>query len=71
MLSTIHPSDAGFIALEQSMGLGDGLGVALHEIFRDSNKIHSVLNSMIELGLGYLKLGLMSMNLIKNPFQIL
>ena len=38
MLSTIHPSDAGFIALEQSMGLGDGLGVALHEIFRDSKE---------------------------------
>ena len=32
----MHPSDAGFIALEQSIGLRDGLGVALHKIFRDS-----------------------------------
>lgn len=39
------------------------------EIFKDSNKVYSVLNSMIELGLGYLKLGQMSMNLSGGEAQ--
>lgn len=38
-------------------------------IFEDSKKIHSVLSSMIELGLGYLKLGQMSMNLSGGEAQ--
>lgn len=39
------------------------------EIFKDVKKVHSVLNSMIELGLGYLKLGQMSMNLSGGEAQ--
>ena len=38
-------------------------------IFEDSKKIFSVLNSMIELGLGYLTLGQMSMNLSGGEAQ--
>jgi excinuclease ABC subunit A len=39
------------------------------DIFRDSKKVFSVLNSMIKLGLGYLKLGQMSMNLSGGEAQ--
>lgn len=39
------------------------------DIFKDSKKIYSVLSSMIELGLGYLKLGQMSMNLSGGEAQ--
>lgn len=39
------------------------------EVFHDSNKIYSILSSMIELGLGYLKLGQMSMNLSGGEAQ--
>lgn len=39
------------------------------EIFRDTKKVYSVLNSMIELGLGYLTLGQMSMNLSGGEAQ--
>lgn len=39
------------------------------ELFEDSKKIHSVLSSMIELGLGYLTLGQMSMNLSGGEAQ--
>lgn len=39
------------------------------EIFKDTSKIYSVLTSMIELGLGYLKLGQMSMNLSGGEAQ--
>ena len=39
------------------------------EIFSENKKIHSVLTSMIELGLGYLKLGQMSMNLSGGEAQ--
>ena len=39
------------------------------DVFRDSNKIFTVLTSMIELGLGYLKLGQMSMNLSGGEAQ--
>lgn len=39
------------------------------EIFKDTNKVYSVLSSMIELGLGYLKLGQMSMNLSGGEAQ--
>lgn len=35
----------------------------LIKVFEETNKIYSVLNSMIDLGLGYLNLGQMSMNL--------
>lgn len=38
-------------------------------IFQDVREIHSVLSSMIELGLGYLKLGQMSMNLSGGEAQ--
>ena len=38
-------------------------------IFKDTNKVYSVLSSMIELGLGYLKLGQMSMNLSGGEAQ--
>lgn len=38
-------------------------------LFKDTKKIYSVLNSMIELGLGYLKLGQMSMNLSGGEAQ--
>jgi len=41
----------------------------LIETFEDSTKIHSVLKSMIDLGLGYLKLGQMSMNLSGGEAQ--
>lgn len=39
------------------------------EIFKDVKTVYSVLNSMIELGLGYLKLGQMSMNLSGGEAQ--
>lgn len=39
------------------------------EIFKDTSKVYSVLTSMIELGLGYLKLGQMSMNLSGGEAQ--
>lgn len=39
------------------------------EIFMDVKKVYSVLNSMIELGLGYLTLGQMSMNLSGGEAQ--
>lgn len=39
------------------------------DIFKDSKKVFSVLNSMIKLGLGYLKLGQMSMNLSGGEAQ--
>lgn len=39
------------------------------EIFSENKKIYSVLTSMIELGLGYLKLGQMSMNLSGGEAQ--
>lgn len=39
------------------------------DVFRDSNKVFTVLTSMIELGLGYLKLGQMSMNLSGGEAQ--
>lgn len=39
------------------------------EIFMDAKKVYSVLNSMIELGLGYLTLGQMSMNLSGGEAQ--
>lgn len=39
------------------------------EIFEDASKVYSVLTSMIELGLGYLKLGQMSMNLSGGEAQ--
>lgn len=39
------------------------------QTFADSKKIFSVLNSMIKLGLGYLKLGQMSMNLSGGEAQ--
>lgn len=39
------------------------------EIFKDSGKVYSVLTSMTELGLGYLKLGQMSMNLSGGEAQ--
>lgn len=39
------------------------------EIFKDTSKVYSVLKSMIELGLGYLKLGQMSMNLSGGEAQ--
>lgn len=39
------------------------------DLFKDAKKIYSVLNSMIELGLGYIKLGQMSMNLSGGEAQ--
>lgn len=39
------------------------------ELFEDTSKVYSVLTSMIELGLGYLKLGQMSMNLSGGEAQ--
>lgn len=39
------------------------------DVFKDSKKVYSVLSSMIELGLGYLKLGQMSMNLSGGESQ--
>ncbi len=39
------------------------------EIFKDTKKVYSVLNSMIELGLEYLTLGQMSMNLSGGEAQ--
>lgn len=39
------------------------------DLFSDTKKIYSVLKSMIELGLGYLKLGQMSMNLSGGEAQ--
>lgn len=39
------------------------------ELFEDHKKIHSVLESMVRLGLGYLKLGQMSMNLSGGEAQ--
>lgn len=41
----------------------------LIDIFKDSKKVFSMLNSMIKLGLGYLKLGQMSMNLSGGEAQ--
>lgn len=38
-------------------------------LFKETKKIHSVLCSMVELGLGYLKLGQMSMNLSGGEAQ--
>lgn len=39
------------------------------EIFKGTKKVYSVLTSMVELGLGYLKLGQMSMNLSGGEAQ--
>lgn len=39
------------------------------EMFKDSSKVYSVLTNIIELGLGYLKLGQMSMNLSGGEAQ--
>lgn len=39
------------------------------EIFKETKKVFSVLTSMVELGLGYLKLGQMSMNLSGGEAQ--
>ena len=39
------------------------------DIFKGTKKVFSVLNSMMELGLGYLKLGQMSMNLSGGEAQ--
>ena len=39
------------------------------DVFKGTKKVHSALNSMIELGLGYLKLGQMSMNLSGGEAQ--
>lgn len=39
------------------------------DIFKNTSKVYSVLTSMIELGLGYLKLGQMSMNLSGGEAQ--
>lgn len=39
------------------------------DIFEDTSKVYSVLTSMIKLGLGYLKLGQMSMNLSGGEAQ--
>jgi excinuclease ABC subunit A len=39
------------------------------EIFCDAKKVYSVLTSMMDLGLGYLKLGQMSMNLSGGEAQ--
>lgn len=39
------------------------------EMFRDCRDVYSVLSSMVELGLGYLKLGQMSMNLSGGEAQ--
>lgn len=39
------------------------------DIFKDTQKVYSVLSSMIELGLGYLMLGQMSMNLSGGEAQ--
>ena len=41
----------------------------LIKVFEETNKIYSVLNSMIDLGLGYLNLGQMSMNLSGGEAQ--
>lgn len=41
----------------------------LIKVFEETNKIYLVLNSMIDLGLGYLKLGQMSMNLSGGEAQ--
>lgn len=50
----------------------DVLETPINEIlnlFKETKKISSVLNSMVELGLGYLKLGQMSMNLSGGEAQ--
>ena len=39
------------------------------DVFKGTKKVYSTLNSMIELGLGYLKLGQMSMNLSGGEAQ--
>ena len=38
-------------------------------VFKESKKVYQTLSSMIELGLGYLKLGQMSMNLSGGEAQ--
>lgn len=43
--------------------------LSIIDMFKASKKIYSVLSSMIELGLGYLKLGQMSMNLSGGEAQ--
>lgn len=43
--------------------------VEIVDIFKGSNKVFSALNCMMELGLGYLKLGQMSMNLSGGEAQ--
>lgn len=43
--------------------------IDIMDVFKDTKKIYSVLNSMVELGLGYLKLGQMSMNLSGGEAQ--
>lgn len=56
----------------QSATIQDVLETPVSEIidlFKDSKKIFPVLNSMIELGLGYVKLGQMSMNLSGGEAQ--
>lgn len=39
------------------------------DLFKETNKVYSALKSMIELGLGYLKLGQMSMNISGGEAQ--
>ena len=56
----------------QGKTIRDVLEITISEIiviFRDTKKVYSVLNSMIELGLGYLTLGQMSMNLSGGEAQ--
>lgn len=56
----------------QGTTIQDVLETPVSEIidcFEDSKKVYSILNSMVELGLGYLKLGQMSMNLSGGEAQ--
>ena len=56
----------------QGMTILDVLETPISEVintFKESAKVHSVLSSMIELGLGYLRLGQMSMSLSGGEAQ--